>query len=74
MSSSSKEGHLSPSSPATATRDIPEPPPCDKKQSPNIVIDWDGPQDADNPKKSVHNYSQKLGTQPFISLQLAIPT
>ena len=56
MSLPSNEGPSSPSSTATPTTEIPESP-HDHKQSPDIIIDWDGPQDPDNPKKSVHDYS-----------------
>ena len=49
------EGQLSSSSTATATNDIPEPL-HDQKQTSDIIIDWDNPQDPDNPKKSVHLY------------------
>ena len=66
MSSSSNEGHLSPISAITAINDIPKP--HNGKQSADIV-DWDGPQDPDNPRKSVHiKLSQNLGTEPILSL------
>ena len=57
MSLPSNERQPSPSSTSTPKTHILEPPPTphDQKQSPEIIIDWDGPQDPDNPKKSVRH-------------------
>ena len=74
MSSSNREGHLSPSSTITAINNIPESP-HDRKQSTDIIVDWDGPQDPDNPKKLVYlKLFSEAGTEPTLSIQLAIPT
>jgi len=61
MSLPSHKGPLSTSATATATNAVPEPP-HDQKRPPDIIIDidWDGPQDPENPKKSVH-LTQTLG-------------
>ena len=78
MSSPSGGGLLSFSSTITVTDDIPEPEPHphDRKQSLDIIVDWDGRQDPDNPRKSVHVTlsAESIILKLFISMQLATPT
>ena len=68
MSSPSNEGPLSTSSTVTATNEIPEP--HDRTQSSDIILDWDGPQDSDNPRKSVHVTSFSGATHRPSNIQL----
>ena len=53
MSSPRNEGPLSSNSTTTATNDIAEPLE-DQKEYPDIIIDWDGSHDPENPRKLVH--------------------